>query len=179
MERRELGIRLRVGGIVCAHIHFQPVVRPVEQPRSKINRRHKQTAVHGKVRAKIIGSELRVAQRIRIQLEAEIIEPAERTAAAVQAALIGKRRALSVRGDEMGVEGGEQRPTGCAAQDIFHKQWKPRVCFNPNGIGSSSPRLARLGEGLPWVVADMDLNPEGVVNSVPLTPGSSSLATRG
>jgi len=69
----------------------------------------------------------------------------------------------------------------------------PRVCFNPNGIGSFSPRLARLGEGLPWVVADMDFNPEGVesqrlrsrsnpfrvVISVPLTPGSSSLATRG
>jgi hypothetical protein len=40
--------------------------------------------------------------------------------------------------------------------------WPARVCFNPKGIVSSSPRLARLGEGLPWVVIGRDLNPERV-----------------
>jgi len=37
----------------------------------------------------------------------------------------------------------------------------PWVCFNPEGIGSFSPRLARLGEGLPWVSGIMHFNPEG------------------
>ena len=36
------------------------------------------------------------------------------------------------------------------------------VCFNPEGIESFSPRLARLGEGLPWVGCRRRLNPEGV-----------------
>src|SRR5580692_8514001 len=32
--------------------------------------------------------------------------------------------------------------------------------FNPKGIASFSPRLARLREGLPWVIADIGHNPE-------------------
>jgi hypothetical protein len=35
-------------------------------------------------------------------------------------------------------------------------------CFNPKGIVSFSPRLARLGEGLPWVNIGMYINPEMV-----------------
>ena len=35
--------------------------------------------------------------------------------------------------------------------------------FNPKGIASFSPRLARLREGLPWVIAGKPHNPEKVV----------------
>jgi len=38
-----------------------------------------------------------------------------------------------------------------------------RVCFNPEGIVSFSPRLARLGEGLAWGSGSMYHNPERVV----------------
>jgi len=38
-----------------------------------------------------------------------------------------------------------------------------RVCFKPEGIVSFSPRLARLGDGLPWVSGSMYHNPERVV----------------
>jgi hypothetical protein len=34
--------------------------------------------------------------------------------------------------------------------------------YNPNGIGSFSPGLARFREGLPWVTAVTLLYPEGV-----------------
>jgi hypothetical protein len=66
--------------------------------------------------------------------------------------------------------------------------------FNPKGIASFSPRLARFREGLPWVIAGKPHNPERVVyqNSRRtgstlsglradwmLTLGSSFLATQG
>jgi hypothetical protein len=43
--------------------------------------------------------------------------------------------------------------------------------FNPEGIGTISPRLARFREGLPWVIESRTSYPEGVKsNSRPDIP---------
>jgi hypothetical protein len=58
----------------------------------------------------------------------------------------------------------------------FFKPCKGRF-FNPEGIGSSSPGLARPLEGLPWVEEFKSRNPERVENRVLMNKmGSSTLS---
>ena len=70
-------------GAIGFHVHFEPVVVPGENARTKINGRKKQAVRHRNGIGKIAATYLHIAQRIGIQLEPKIIRPAGRTTAAV------------------------------------------------------------------------------------------------